>query len=197
MINAEIIMRTFARWSALGMQPANAMQAQLNSGVRGVAQVWADHLNSYDVSPEEFAQALSACESKGPKWWPSALEVKSAVPRFAVVKIDNSEEAWSIFWGMICGSPGSASLARSAAQGLPWVKGDADMDRRMKHAAQALGGPRRAGSLLEKDVGMHRASFRRAYQAVATEEDMTRQPKALPSQAAPNVLLFPSAGGDS
>ena len=149
------------------------------------------------LNPDDLSAAVAAFVRTGSDFWPSAPKLRSLVPSVAVANIDNSEEAWSIFWGMICGSPGSASLARSAAQGLPWVAGDADMDRRMKHAAQALGGPRKAGALLERDMGMHRASFRRAYQAVATEEDMTRKPKALPSQAAPNVLLFPAAGGDS
>ena len=197
MLEARHIERLFIRWASMGLQPSAAIQAQLNRNTDAVVEVWLDVMAADSVSVEEFAVALRSFESTGPKFWGSALELRAHVPRLAVVKIDNSEEAWSIFWGMICGSPGSASLARSAAQGLPWVKGDADMDRRMKHAAQALGGPRRAGSLLEKDVGMHRASFRRAYQAVATEEDMTRKPKALSSQAAPNVLLFPATGGDS
>ena len=191
MLEKVHIVTLFKTLLSMGLRIPAHLSSDKDAAIRGYLMVLGE------LSPDDLAGALTAYVRSGSDFWPSAPKLRSLVPSVAVANIDNSEEAWSIFWGMICGSPGSASLARSAAQGLPWVAGDADMDRRMKHAAQALGGPRRAGSLLEKDVGMHRASFRRAYQAVASEEDMTRKPKALSSQAAPNVLLFPAAGGDS
>ncbi len=75
--------------------------------------------------------------------------------------------------------------------------GDPGIDRRIKPAAQALGGPSSWRVLKTADIGMHRASFRTAYRSVADHETVTGQPKGLPEGVGRNVVLFPVAGGDS
>jgi len=190
MLEARHIERLFIRWASAGLQPTAAIQKQLNRDTDAVVDVWLDIMAAERVTVEEFALALRAFEATGPKFWASAIELRAHVPRLAVNTLDRSEEAWGLFHRMVTGSPGSRALAQMAARGMPWVR-DPDMDRRMKHASTALGGPRKAGQMSDRDLVANRASFRLAYRAVADEEDTTRKAKPLPVGVAHNVVMFP------
>ena len=182
MLEARHIERLFIRWASAGLQPTAAIQKQLNRDTDAVVEVWLDIMAAERVTV--------AFEATGPKFWASAIELRAHVPRLAVNTLDRSEEAWGLFHRMVTGIPGSRALSQMAARGKPWVR-DPDMDRRMKHASTALGGPRKAGQMSDRDLVANRASFRLAYRAVADEEDTTRKAKPLPVGVAHNVVMFP------
>jgi len=148
------------------------------------------------VTVEDLDGAVKAFLDSGSDFWPSAPKLRALVPRLALIGQDRSLEAWGLLVQML-GTPGSAALSRIQAMGLPWVNEDGDMDRRMKHAAMACGGVRKLGQSRESEMMAHRANFRTAYQAVAGEERITRQPKALPMGARRNTLMFPVQGSES
>jgi len=186
--------RLFWRFAASGLKETAAIANLLAKDREAVVQIWLEELA--DLTPEDVGDAWKAFRMTGAKFWPSALELRALVPRLALIGQDRSLEAWGLLVQML-GTPGSAALSRIQAMGLPWVNEDGDMDRRMKHAAMACGGVRKLGQSRESEMMAHRANFRTAYQAVAGEERITRQPKALPMGARRNTLMFPVQGSES
>ena len=186
MLTKKHIARLFKRFGAGGLTVTHAMQAELDRDYDGVVEIWLEDLAG--LTAEDVVGALAAFYRSGPKFWPSAPQLRALVPRLALAAQDQSEAAFGIFWGMF-GSPGSAQLLKMQADGVPWVE-DPEMDRRMKAAAIAMGGVRAVGQLPIDNLVAHRASFRRGYQAAAEKERTSNRELSAAETGCRKVLPF-------
>lgn len=195
-LNPMHIDRLFLRFTASGLKETSGMEGLLASpNTRAaVVQIWLEELEG--LSPDDIGAAWRGYRNQrpAPKFWPSTAELRARVPRLAIASQDVADDAFGVFWRLLS-SRGAAALGSDRAKGLPWVR-DPDEDRRLKHAAEALGGPSSWRVLKVDDMGMHRASFRAAYRGVAQHERTTGQPKALPQGVGRNRVLFAAPGGE-
>jgi hypothetical protein len=194
-LTPTMIDRLFLRFTASGLKETSGMEGLCSDpNTRDtVVEIWLEELDG--LTPEDIGAAWRGYRNRrpAPKFWPSTAELRSCVPRLAIDAQDVADDAFGLFWRLLS-SRGATALGSERAQGLLWVR-DEDEDRRLKHAAEALGGPGAWRVLKVDDIGMHRASFRAAYRGVTQHELTTGKPKALPDGAGQNVIMFPLAGG--
>ena len=189
MLEKVHIVTLFKTLLSMGLRIPAHLSSDKEAAIRGYLMVLGE------LTPDDLSGALTAYVRSGSDFWPSAPKLHSMVPRVAVTQLDLSEDGFATFWRLLS-SRGAVALGSDLARGASWVA-DPEIDRRLKHAAQALGGASSWRVLKTADIGMHRASFRTAYRSVSDHETVTGQPKGLPEGVGRNVVLFPVAGGES
>lgn len=183
-ITRDDILQLFEQLTTMGLRIPPEVNSNLEMAADGYLLVLGD------LSPEDLRGALFAFARSGKQFWPSAPEFRSLAPRLASTKQDRSEEAWGLLMRMM-GSPGCDRLEQMQVAGEAWLQ-DTEMDRRMKHAAQAAGGVRHLGRCDISEQMANRASFRAAYREAQQREEITGRPIALETRGS-KVVRFPKA----